>query len=254
MGAFLKPCQHPFSPHPRKTVADDDFDISSLAAYLHLLPAQITKLADRDKIPGRRVGGQWRFSRPEIHHWLEDRIGISDEGQLAEMETNLRRVNSSEPDELSIAALLPIEAIAVPLPARTRSSVISGMSELAATTGMLWDPGKMAEAVTSREAMHPTALDSGVALLHPRRPQSSILGEPILALGITSQGIPFGGSSGLTDVFFLIGATNDHEHLQILARLSRMISDLDWLSQLRTATDSIEARQLLTARDGMLAE
>jgi len=248
------PAPTEFLPTHKKIVADDDFDISSLAAYLHMLPAQITKLADRDKLPGRRVGGQWRFSRPEIHHWLEDRIGISDEGQLAEMETHLRRANSSEPDELSIAALLTVEAIAVPLNARTRSSVISGMCELAATTGMLWDPGKMAEAVASREAMHPTALDSGVALLHPRRPQSSILGEPVLALGITSQGIPFGGSSGLTDMFFLIGATDDHEHLQILARLSRMISNLDWLSQLRAAADSIEAHQLLIDRDNTLAE
>jgi len=235
-------------------VADDDFDISSLAAYLHMMPAQIGKLAYRDKLPGRRVGGQWRFSRAEIHHWLEDRIGVSDEEQLAAMETNLRRANSSEPEELSISALLPIEAVAIPFHARTRSSVISGISELAATTGMLWDPGKMADAVASREAMQPTALDSGVALLHPRRPQSSILGEPILALGITGQGIPFGGSSGLTDVFFLIGATNDHEHLQILARLSRMISDLDWLSQLRTSVDAIEAHQLVAVRDDALAE
>jgi len=42
--------------------------------------------------------------------------------------------------------------------------------------------------------------DIGVALLHPRRPQASILGEAVLALGITGQGIPFGGTSGLTDL------------------------------------------------------
>ena len=29
------------------TVAEEDFDISGLAAYLHMLPAQISKLADR---------------------------------------------------------------------------------------------------------------------------------------------------------------------------------------------------------------
>ncbi len=235
-------------------MADDDFDISALAAYLHMLPAQITKLANRDKLPGRRVGGQWRFSRAEIHHWLEDRIGISDHIQLAEMETHLRRTSTSESDEFSVVSLLPVDAVAVPLNARTRSSVISAMCGLAAATGILWDPAKMADAVTSREAMHPTALDNGVALMHPRRPQTSILGESILALGITGQGIPFGGSSGLTEVFFLIGATSDHEHLQILARLSRMISDLDWLSRLRNAADAVEAHQLLAARDAELSE
>lgn len=233
-------------------MADDDFDISSLAAHLHMLPAQISKLADRGKIPARRLSGQWNFSRAEIHHWLEDRIGLSSADELAEMETNLQRTDTSEMGEVSITALLPVDHIAVPLAAKTRSRVISSMADLAATTGMLWDPDKMAEAVTAREAMHPTTLDVGVALLHPRRPQASILGEAVVALGITGQGIPFGGTSGLTDVFFLLAATNDHEHLRLLARISRMISDPEWLALLRTASDSQTAHELLVARDAEL--
>lgn len=233
-------------------MADDDFDISSLAAHLHMLPAQVVKLAERGKIPARRVAGQWRFSRPEIHHWLEDRIGISTADELAEMETNLERTDTDVDSEISITQLLPVETIAVPLAARTRSRVISSMCDLASTTGMLWDAGKMAEAVTAREEMHPTALDIGVALLHPRRPQSSILGEAVMALGITSQGIPFGGTGGLTDVFFLLAATSDHEHLRLLARVSRIISDTEWLAELRSADDAQAAQQLIAQRDADL--
>lgn len=233
-------------------MAEEDFDIAALAAYLHMLPAQISKLANRGKIPARRVGGDWRFSRAEVHHWLEDRIGLSDVGELAQLETNLERADKLAESELSIATLLPVEAIAVPLRARTRNSVVTDMAELAANTGLLWDATKMADAVTAREAMHPTALDIGVALLHPRRPQSSILSEAMLALGITSQGIPFGGASGLTDVFFLICSTNDHEHLRILARLSRMITDPDWLLALREAPDAIAAHELVAKRDSEL--
>ncbi len=233
-------------------MADDDFDISSLAAHLHMLPAQISKLADRGKIPARRISGQWRFSRPEIHHWLEQRIGLSSADELAEMETNLQRTDTSDMGDVSIAGLLPLEHIAVPLAAKTRSRVISSMSELAATTGMLWDPAKMGEAVTAREEMHPTALDIGVALLHPRRPQTSILGEAVLALGITSQGIPFGGAGGLTDVFFLLAATSDHEHLRMLARVSHLISDPEWLAELREASDPQAALRLIDARDSEL--
>ena len=168
------------------------------------------------------------------------------------METNLERTNKQTNGEISIAKLLPVEAIGVPLAARTRGSVISAMADLACNTGLLWDPVKMAEAVAAREDMHPTALDIGVALLHPRRPQTSILGGSILALGITSQGIPFGGASGLTDVFFLICATDDHEHLRILARLSRMITDTAWLDRLRTAADASVAHELIAARDTVL--
>jgi len=235
-------------------VAEEDFDVAALAAYMHMLPAQIIKLAERGKLPARRVGGDWRFSRPEVHHWLEDRIGLSDDSELAELETSLERADKLSEGDISIATLLPIEAVAVPLAARTRGSVISGMAELAANTGMLWDAAKMAEAVTAREAMHPTALDIGVALLHPRRPQASILGEAVLALGITGQGIPFGGTSGLTDTFFLICSTNDNEHLRILARLSRMITDADWLSALREASDAKAAHDLISQRESELSD
>jgi PTS system nitrogen regulatory IIA component len=60
-------------------MADADFDVDRLAAYLHRMPADITRLAERGKLPGRRVGGAWRFSAAEIHHWMEDRIGLSDD-------------------------------------------------------------------------------------------------------------------------------------------------------------------------------
>ena len=99
------------------------------------------------------------------------------------------------------------------------------MVDLAAETGLLWDAEKMTAAVRERENLHPTALENGVALLHPRRPLQQILAEPLVALGITQAGIPFGESHGvLTDVFFLICSTDDASHLRILARLSRLIT------------------------------
>src|SRR4029078_11487538 len=89
-----------------------------------------------------------------------------------------------------ISGLLAPEAVSIPLAARTRSSVVKQMVELAAMTGHLWDAAEMAEAVEARENPHPTALDSGVALLHPRRPLAQILEQPLLALGRTAGGIP----------------------------------------------------------------
>jgi PTS system nitrogen regulatory IIA component len=224
----------------------EDFDIDSLAAYLHLTPAQVAKMADRGKLPGRKVGGQWRFAPAEIHHWLEDRIGASDEGALIEVEGVLQRADSeSIEEEVCIASLLPAEAVAVPLEARTRNSVITSMVELAGRTGLLWDPAKMVEAVRARENLHPTALDNGVALLHPRRPMPTVLAEPVLALGRTHQGIPFGGGT-LTDLFFLVCSVDDRGHLRTLARLSRLVGDVAFVAALRQADNSIAAHSCIT--------
>lgn len=220
-------------------MADDDFDIPSLAAYVHLGAPQIAKLVERGKLPGRRVGGEWRFSRAEIHQWLEQRIGVSDEEELQRVEGALQAAGQSPALELSLAAMLPLDAIEVPLAARTKNSVIESMAEVAARTGLLWDTQKMADAVRAREEMHPTALDNGAALLHPRRPLPSILGQSFLALGRTATGIPFGSARGvLTDVFFLICSTDDRLHLQTLARLSRLLALPDFLPDLRAAADA----------------
>jgi len=228
-----------------------DFDIDGLAAYLHLTPQQVERLASRDKLPGRKVGGQWRFSHAEIHHWMERRMGVLDDHQLARVEGVLQRASKTDEEQtVSIASALPVDAIAVPLRARTRGKVIAAMVDLAASTALLWDPVKMAEAVRAREDMQPTAMDNGVALLHPRRPMPSILAEPFLALGVVDGGIPFGGSGGvLTDIFFLICSTDDRHHLRVLARLARLISYRSLLDEIREAPDAAAVHQLVARRE-----
>jgi len=233
-------------------MADQFFDVDGLAVYLHMMPDKIAKLANRGNLPGRRVGGMWRFARAEIHHWLEERMGLSNDGQLAEMEDMLEQSEEAEVAvTIRMADLLPLEAIAIPLDAKTRNSVIHRMADLAASTGRLWDPEAMANAVRAREAMHTTALENGVALLHPRRPMGSILSEAVLSLGIVPCGIPFGGRS-LTDVFFLICSTTDYEHLRILARISRLINDTALVEELHEATDAMVVHALITTRDDEL--
>lgn len=235
-------------------MTETDFDVDSLAAYLHLNPAQVQRLVERGKLPGRRVSGHWRFSRSEIHHWLEERIGLSTDDELIEMEGALRRDAGSDAPEISMAELIPIEAIAVPLLSRTRGSVITSMAELAASTTWLWQPDKMSEAVRLREAMLPTALDNGVALLHPRRPLPAILDRAFVALGRTEGGIPFGNQRGvLTDLFFLICALNDRDHLRVLARLSRLISDRAFVEALREAPDAQAAHDAIVQFESLLS-
>jgi PTS system nitrogen regulatory IIA component len=219
-----------------------DFDTNTLAHYLHISPGQVQKLAERGNVPGRKIAGQWRFSKGEIHHWLEERIGAAGEADLHQVQALLDRAAPvHETASVEISELLLPEAIAIPLDARTRSSVVKAMVELAAKTGLLWDSAEMAEAVQARETLHPTALDNGVALLHPRRPLPHILGQPLLALGRTTSGIPFGNTSGqLTDIFFLICSVDDSQHLRTLARLSRLIAAPGFLDAVRDAETAAE--------------
>jgi PTS system nitrogen regulatory IIA component len=211
-------------------------------------------MAERDKIPGRRIGGVWRFSRPEIHRWFEERIGASDNKELVEVERILQSQKIHQDVEtIHIPKLLTPDRTFIPFLAKTKNSVIDLICELTSSTGALWEPAKMAEAVRAREDLHPTALENGVALLHPRRPLPGILGEPFLSLAISSSGIPFGGPRGsLTDVFFLIGSTDEAFHLRLLARLSRLLQSSALLDQLRTSDSSRSAFQIISEHDSAL--
>ena len=224
-------------------MSQNHFDLAGLAAYLHLTPDRVRRMADRGLLPGRKVGGDWQFSEADVHHWLEDRIGASDEQELVAVEGVLDRASPAE-QEAHIHELIPEGGIQPLLPARTRQSVIHEMCQLGVGVGLLWDPDKMKQAVRARESLHPTALDNGVALLHPRRPMPSILAEGFILLGRTPQGIPFGGGC-LTNLFFLLCSASDSEHLRVLARLSRLLAIDECVSKLRNDADAIEMRETL---------
>ena len=69
----------------------EEYTVEELAAYLHWTPMQVMKWASREKLPGRKVGGVWRFNQVEIHHWLENQIGTSDDEALGRVEALLER-------------------------------------------------------------------------------------------------------------------------------------------------------------------
>ena len=46
--------------------------IDEVAAYLKVTERTIYRLAAAHKIPAFKVGGSWRFSRPEIDKWIRE--------------------------------------------------------------------------------------------------------------------------------------------------------------------------------------
>ena len=223
-----------------------NYDLAKLAKYLHLPEKHVKKLAERGDIPGRKVKGEWVFTKEEVHHWMEQKIGVSDDQELADVEGVLAKNAVEEENVVSIADLIPDGGIEIPFGAKTKDSAIRLSTALAVKTGFLWDAEKMSEALKKREELHPTALDNGVALLHPRRPMPSIIADTFITLGIASKGIPFGGGfDSMTDIFFLICATDDRTHLRVLARLSRVLSVPGFIDELRERQTAAEVRDLI---------
>jgi len=227
-------------------------DLEQLAVYLRRDLREVSKLASRGHLPGRKVAGEWRFARAEINHWLETQLPGYTEEELSHLERADPHFAQPEP---FLSALLPEACVAVPLPATTRASVLRELVRLAEQSWQVYDPDAILQAVQAREELASTALANGLAIPHPRRPLVNALGESLIAFGRTASGIPFGAENGnLTDIFFLVCCRDDRTHLRVLARLSRLLLQPRFLDDLRAAESPAAVWQLIDSTERGLSE
>jgi excisionase family DNA binding protein len=45
--------------------------VKDVAQYLRMGESTVYKLAKSGKLPGRKIGGSWRFSLQALNNWLE---------------------------------------------------------------------------------------------------------------------------------------------------------------------------------------
>jgi nitrogen PTS system EIIA component len=226
-------------------MTNEMMDMEQLAAYLQRDIREVGKLASRGHLPGHKVGGQWRFARAEINHWIETQLPVYTEKQLA----NLESAGDGDGEPL-LANLLSEASMAVPLPASTKVSVLKELVNLAEQSWQVYDPEAVLDAIRAREEMGSTALPSGVAIPHPRRPLPAALGESVMAYGRTASALPFGAPmGGLTDIFFLVCCRDDRTHLRVLARLTRLLMRPEFLDELRAAETVGETWEKIAAAE-----
>jgi PTS system nitrogen regulatory IIA component len=225
-------------------MSNEPYSASELAVRLGRDCRDVEKAADRGRIPGRKIGGQWQFHPAEIRQWLEVEMRAFTPEELAAVEGS-HRSHEIDPDK-PLSSLLSVETVEVPLDGRTKRGVLEALVTAAGRTHHVWDPAAVLEAVLAREEAGSTAYELGVAIPHPRNPLPEILGDSVIAFGRTLSGIPFGGPKrSLTDLFFLVLCRDPRTHLQVLARLGRMLQQPDFPDALRAAETPADALRII---------
>src|SRR5262249_11803772 len=141
-------------------MSGETMDLEEVAQFLRRDVREVTRLANRGYLPGRKVSGEWKFSRTEITHWVETQLHAYTEVELA----NLEGKTTGAGEELVIGTLLPEACIAVPLPARTKASVLSELVKVAEQSWQVYDADALLKALIQREEMATTAQENGIAL------------------------------------------------------------------------------------------
>lgn len=223
-------------------------EASEAATYLGMTEEEIVRKARCGDLPAEARGGRWVFSKEDIDHWTEKRIGTSRGEQLRRLERTVGRRHGSDP--FVVRSLLHPRAIDLALDARTRGSALRGLVACADRTGLVYDARALLDLVEQRENMLSTAIEGGVAIPHPRRPDPYLSEQSLIAFARTSCGIPFGAPDGaLTDLFFLIVSREDRFHLTVLARLARMLSLASFRDELRAVEDAEQALAAVETRE-----
>jgi PTS system nitrogen regulatory IIA component len=231
---------------PYRTMSLEEF-----AKHVGMDVRDVFRLAERGKLPGHKVAGQWRFNRAQVTEWLQQEMPTLDESRLIALERAMSEKPSEAVDDagMMVTDVIGLDAIDIALPAKTKASVLRELVKLAERTGLLYDSGGLLQAVEERESLCSTALPNGVAIPHPRQPMPYASAEPLICVGRLSSGIAFGAPKGeLTHLFFLICCHNDRYHLHVLARLMRML-DFETVELLLQADTREELLDILIAKE-----
>ena len=62
-----------------RSPVNDILTLEEVASYLRLTPQTIYKWAQEKRIPGAKLGKEWRFRKSIIDRWLDDQI-LQDSG------------------------------------------------------------------------------------------------------------------------------------------------------------------------------
>lgn len=229
-------------------------NIDQVAAYLHLTKAEVEKLVRRNRIPHEKSGPRVVFRNVDIDAWASQRLLETHHGDAQfitdfHVKASARHFEESR-DHAIMPTLLTPQRIDPEMGARTRASVLSEMTMMAADTGLVTDQVDLLESLRKREEMCSTGLPGGIALLHPRHHHEYLFDESFIVLGRAGQPVPFGAPDGkLTDLFFLVCCGDDKLHLHTIARLCAMCNDTSLMSDLRVAETAHDMYDLIVAAE-----
>lgn len=120
------------------------------------------------------------------------------------------------------------------------------------------DPDEFAEVVIAREKIQSTALGHGVAVAHGR---SVKVGKPLVALGISHDGIAFDAPDGAPVHLIFVVANHPSQqldYLSILSNLARLVYNSGFRDALLRAAGGLEAEHIFAeafqARTGATLE
>ncbi len=148
-----------------------------------------------------------------------------------------------------LTQILQPACIKAPLVSRDKDAAIEELINILADSGQLSDRTVALEAVMAREATRSTGIGSGIAIPHGK---CAVAKELVMAIGIAAEPIEFESIDNKpVQIVVLLVSPPDQTgpHIQALARISRLLLDAQFKSQLEKAASPEEVYSLISAKE-----
>lgn len=241
-------------------VRKDYLTIGQLASNLGWSVRFIEGLVRSERLPGLEINGAWHFRRDDVIDWLEQKIQTLDTSRVLELEKRVetslvadgtyRRAVATD----RITSRIPEQGVALDVDLKDKTDVLKALVHLADKSGLVYDPDYLLTSLVDRERLSSTAMPGGVALCHPRRPESIAISTQFVCVLRTAKPVAFGATDGTgTSLFFLLCAPDDRSHLYSLARVARILHH-GAIPGLLAAKNETEVRNAITAVENLIGD
>jgi len=150
---------------------------------------------------------------------------------------------------MNLAHILTPDCVQVPLKATDKHGVIDELIDLLEQAGRVADAATLKDAVWTREQTRTTGIGHGLAIPHGR---SAGVSSIAMAVGKPAEPMDFEAIDNLpVRLVVLLASPPDKtsEHIQALARVSRLMTMDDFRSRIYAAENADQIYELLTSQD-----
>ncbi len=154
---------------------------------------------------------------------------------------------------MNITELLEEKFVIDQLKSKSKREVLVELSEVfaRANANINVDSDAMVEVLLEREKLGSTGIGEGIAIPHGKL---AGLDRLIVSFGRSHSGVEFDSLDGKpVNIFFLLMAPENSagQHLKALAKISRMLKDVDFRSELMKAQSTGDIYDLIVKKDTM---
>ena len=154
---------------------------------------------------------------------------------------------------MRLTEILQPDCVKVPLAANTKQAAIYELVDLLADVADISDPDQLRKAVWQREMTRTTGIGHGIAIPHGKVVGCS---QICMAVGKPASPIDFSSIDGEpVELIILMASPVDQTgpHIQLLAQISRMLTDEDFRGSIRSAEAAQAVYDLIAQQEAKAA-